>query len=73
MVEPELYSELGEVMDEGMTPREALAITESMKALGVRSFTLPSGFSVVFAAPGVVKTDDGFVPDYMRIHEDGFA
>lgn len=70
MVEPQLYSELGETMDEGMTPREALAITESMKALGVGSFTLPSGFSVVFAAPGAVKADGGFVPDFMRADGD---
>lgn len=75
MVEPELYNELGDSMDELMTPREAIAFSEAMKAIGVISFSLPSGFSVVFeSSPEVIQVGkDGFVPEYMRVHdEDGF-
>jgi len=70
VVEPELYDQLGETMDEGMTHREALAITEALKALGVEKFTLPSGFSVVFAARPTDESGTGFVPDYMRADGD---
>tara|TARA_R100000458_G_C8122720_1_gene140933 strand:+ start:263 stop:493 length:231 start_codon:yes stop_codon:yes gene_type:complete len=75
-VEPELYRELGEALDETITPREALALCEAMKALGVKKFRLPSGLSVVFENPSGATIGDAdmksFIPDYMKVHDDGF-